>query len=419
MLILVGVTINLVANGGLFETARTASKDTEQKKILEELIAMAEFNNDGKIEVEKLQNSAKAKYGADKVTLNSNKLTVNGKRDNYEYKVTDTEISIWAEETPEDSSYGILETYILGKEKNGRSLFELYNIDEGKFIDDESTTEDESSIIFVANGPVGEFVKLYIKYNEKFYKISVNASTFQTEALEEMQRPSSEEFGKTVKFANQKWIILYENENNIEMISENTLGNLKLGYEDSNIKNDDLTDINGDGEITNIEKSIYSYNNAIDSLNKECEKAVLNLEEVEKIEDSLVISVRSVGSNPNNKDSEATDYFTSDEINEIYNNKLKNYDNNWQSDFERLAMLGALKSDVNYWGASRIIKKYENGFLFGILSFYIDWEQGFLDIISIGQGNPDPANENEGIRPIVKVDSSKLKTGTDTDYVLE
>ena len=62
MLILVAVTVNLAnENGGLFAIARTASKDTEQRKILEELIATAEFDNDGKIDVSSLAEKSRRK----------------------------------------------------------------------------------------------------------------------------------------------------------------------------------------------------------------------------------------------------------------------------------------------------------------------------------------------------------------------
>ena len=99
MLILVGVTINLATNGGLFEKSRTASKDTEQKKILEELIAMAEFDNDGKINVDSLIGKVTEKYVGSDYDTNSSKLTVKGNKGEFYYKVTETEISLWKENT--------------------------------------------------------------------------------------------------------------------------------------------------------------------------------------------------------------------------------------------------------------------------------------------------------------------------------
>ena len=101
MLILVGVTINLATNGGLFEKSRTASKDTEQKKILEELIAMAEFDNDGKIDVNSLTEKVEAKYDGSTYDQTNSKLTVKGNKGEFYYKVTDTEIKIWEDEKKE------------------------------------------------------------------------------------------------------------------------------------------------------------------------------------------------------------------------------------------------------------------------------------------------------------------------------
>ena len=40
MLILVGVTINVALNGGLFKKAETATKQTEEQAILEEMLSM-------------------------------------------------------------------------------------------------------------------------------------------------------------------------------------------------------------------------------------------------------------------------------------------------------------------------------------------------------------------------------------------
>ena len=113
MLILVGVTINLAANGGLFEKSRTASKDTEQKKILEELIAMAEFDNDGKINVDSLIGKVGAKYADSK--YEGTKLTVKGNKGDFYYKVTDTEIKIWEDNNSEDGTIPSGEDKIVGK----------------------------------------------------------------------------------------------------------------------------------------------------------------------------------------------------------------------------------------------------------------------------------------------------------------
>ena len=147
MLILVAVTVNLAnENGGLFAIARTASKDTEQKKILEELIAMAEFDNDGKINVDSLIGKVGAKYADSK--YEGTKLTVKGNKGEFYYKVTDTEIKIW-----EDNE--IVGKYIDIGARIGRS--KEYEITDEKIISSEEdmnaeySYDSESKIITFTN----------------------------------------------------------------------------------------------------------------------------------------------------------------------------------------------------------------------------------------------------------------------------
>ena len=51
MLILVGVTVNLVINGGIFEKARDSTSKTKEQIISEEIIASLMIENDGHINV--------------------------------------------------------------------------------------------------------------------------------------------------------------------------------------------------------------------------------------------------------------------------------------------------------------------------------------------------------------------------------
>ena len=59
MLILVGVTINLAVNGGLFEQAREGTERTKERIISEEITASLHLNKDGKINVYETYNEAK------------------------------------------------------------------------------------------------------------------------------------------------------------------------------------------------------------------------------------------------------------------------------------------------------------------------------------------------------------------------
>ena len=95
MLILVGVTINVALNGGLFETTKSAVSETEKMAILEEIIEMAKWNNKGKVDVEGTKTSVEAKYPGAVWDEATGKLTIVGKQGTYEYKMTDNTIALW------------------------------------------------------------------------------------------------------------------------------------------------------------------------------------------------------------------------------------------------------------------------------------------------------------------------------------
>ena len=100
MLILVGVTITVALNGGLFESAKQGTTETEKHAILEEIIAMAKWNTSGELEVEELISNVKSKYP--EASYTEPKLEVPGKYEKYEYRVSKEEIEIYKEKT--DSS---------------------------------------------------------------------------------------------------------------------------------------------------------------------------------------------------------------------------------------------------------------------------------------------------------------------------
>ena len=91
MLILVGVTINVALNGGLFKKAETATKDTEEKAILEEMLAMMEIDDNGKFKPNEIIANMKAKH-ADYIIDDSNKpnIIITGKLGTYKYIVSET-----------------------------------------------------------------------------------------------------------------------------------------------------------------------------------------------------------------------------------------------------------------------------------------------------------------------------------------
>lgn len=103
MVILIVVTINIALNGGLFTKASNAAVETEKRAILEQIIALAEWDNNGKINVKATVDNVKEEFGADKVSTTPNPVangatsaivTITGKHGEYNYKITTSEISI-------------------------------------------------------------------------------------------------------------------------------------------------------------------------------------------------------------------------------------------------------------------------------------------------------------------------------------
>ena len=408
MLILVGVTINLAANGGLFEKSRTASKDTEQKKILEELIAMAEFDNNGKINVENLISKVQNEY-PEKYNWESPKLTLQGKRGTYEYRITESEISIW-EERRELSE---LEKIVLGEEGTGRLL--------------ESAEEE-----FSTNGikEIGEAYDLncdfivYISYKGEEYRIyckpkddttGEDAKTYKMEKIEAIPETEAK-LGKTVTWAGKEWIILYDNDSSIEMISkENLVDSYNIGGETNS-------------------GAIESYNDSVNNLNKACEDAVLNLLGKENFENTPIQRVRCVGSNRENpNETGEIKLYSSASLEKLpksvdgispgeFNGKAKIADINYREDYERIIRIDLkfnLIPQKNYWLASRNIEDYyENQIDFRIRAIR-DYGYEERGILYISDSRVEQENPALGLRPVVSALSSNLQESTDGTYTIQ
>ena len=98
MLILVGVTINVALNGGLFQKAETATRETEEKAILEEMLAMMEIDNNGKFIPDRIIANMRAKHPEYTISYNKPNASITGKLGTYNYIVSETEIKIGSKE---------------------------------------------------------------------------------------------------------------------------------------------------------------------------------------------------------------------------------------------------------------------------------------------------------------------------------
>ena len=113
--------------------------------------------------------------------------------------------------------------------------------------------------------------------------------------------------GKYVQYKDKKWRILYEddelgNGKGAQLISAEVLNadSINLMCFTSAMNENDWTKeeiineadiIENDGNLSNEEKTIYTYNHSVELLNKLCQNAVT-------VDSSIVNEVRSVGSNP-------------------------------------------------------------------------------------------------------------------------
>ena len=175
--------------------------------------------------------------------------------------------------------------------------------------------------------------------------------------------------------------LLYDNTSGygVQIITDNIVENVTMG----------------DGvEDTTINK----YNNAIISLNNRAMK-YLNT--------TYASDARSVGSLPNNKNSEAGYYTSSESYMSNYNGKLRDGDENYKADFDQMKELGLLSASINsYWLASRSASSlYRSGTSFYLLSVSAS-NGGKLTsyrmcyIAYLGEDYNDFGWHSEGLRPV-------------------
>lgn len=370
LLILAMVSIKLVWDGGIITHAQTAtSKYTvEQEKELIGLgysdYKMAKINDSSAT----LTVEGAGVNGINPWTIIFNKtgneytLAENGKIDGPRIK------------TEDDLA---MEKYVLGEELKGQDLSNICN-----WIGDNADWSFPNQL----NGESVEFLNwapycytenneevcdyaIYIKYKNKAYRIlgkfeyiegengSDGTRKITTKGVNMVYEPKGDE-GNTVEYsidgteANKKqWTILYDDGTNYEIISPDSLGNLTLGYND--------TETTGNNDF---EKSVNSYNNAIERINKYASDLVTNPNK---------LRVRSVGSNPKDPNSRNTDKYTSEKIENwnchhsintgtqipvTINGVGERSDQNFEQDFVRMNFWpGVAGTGEEYWLASRFV----------------------------------------------------------------
>ena len=124
MLILVGVTINVALNGNLFGKAETATRQTEEQAILEEMLAMMDVTNEGEIDYNTIIQKMTEKRGVENVKYVYPNASITGKLGTYNYIVSETEIRIGSSKSDVDED---LVTY--NKEYKGEYVTLIFSDD--------------------------------------------------------------------------------------------------------------------------------------------------------------------------------------------------------------------------------------------------------------------------------------------------
>ena len=137
----------------------------------------------------------------------------------------------------------------------------------------------------------------------------------------------------------RKCVVLYDSSSSygIEIITMNILSSVELGNGTGNIQSDNEMYFN---------TAMNSYNNAITTLNSKAN---------EYNNSNYSTRARSVGSVPNNINSQSSMYTSSDSWFAKYNNKFRNTDNNYLTDWNKMKELGIENLNNAYWLASRVI----------------------------------------------------------------
>ena len=282
--------------------------------------------------------------------------------------------------------------------------------------------------------------EMYVIYNKTPYKLVLNSwHTTEVIALETQGRE-----GQYVKYNGITWIILYDDgTNGLQMVStESQLYNeadFYLGDSDSLIDWDSLTanlkstsswtaeqkkevDFDENGELNNFEKTVYSYNNAITTLNTACKSFVQQTD----ITSGKITSVRCVGSNPTSKDSENADPYTSNNLKNwasgIGDGKGKSADNNYTTDFEQMKKLAILATDNqgSYWLASRSVGEDSSSvnfnmcFVGGLGTYNRDSE-----LWKVEESGISTPGGNMELRPVVTLSSEVEFVDENEDGILE
>ena len=174
-------------------------------------------------------------------------------------------------------------------------------------------------------------------------------------------------------------------------IADEIVEDVKLGYSDPTVSGSN-----------NFTKAMNSYNNAISTLNNATSKY---------INTTYVDKARSVGSVPNNPNSQSG-YYTFTKFSSSYSGKLRDTDTNYETDYNQMKALNINNIDDYYWLASRdVISSSSNS---NFLMRYV-FARGSLTSYRLcyvtSNGNTHSSGNTYGLRPVFHLRSNIKVTG--------
>ena len=203
--------------------------------------------------------------------------------------------------------------------------------------------------------------------------------------------------GQEVTYKNNRYTILYDNGNTVQMVADRVMGGATLS-------------LGG-----NYMDTVNSYNSAIEQLNELCKNLYVN--------DSNIVDVRSVGSNPYNKNSENKALYTDSNLtnwsctykgNPVVVDKIgKSGDANYEQDIERMNYWNIIKFQGGYsspyYLASRVVDADSNKVIYRLRTIDSTGNISYASFWSVNSnGNVIAYNNAMTIRPIVTIKASAI-----------
>jgi Tfp pilus assembly protein PilE len=414
LLILAIVTIAAISKSNIIEKTKTSKEEYsigEEKEKVTLAVQEANLEGQGTINNDNVTNGMNTYFtsnGWDDKTSNSDEnnsiMTVQIAASGRTYKINLSTGEIELQTSDDSSEQDIFEKYILGQEKTGRNLYEIYYDEDGEsgFKDDPDTNNiDEKTML-----NVGYLFEMeiefkdfwYVKYDKSVYKINVeygndDANVINSKSIELIYTQKGNE-GKKLSGNYEGWTILYDNGDTVEAISPNAMGTvLYLGYAQ------ETTDT-----TQQLNEAIKSYNNAIELINDACKN--LSLPENK--------NVRSVGASKEITSSKYT-LKKFENLESSFNGVALDEDESWEQDVVRMAYYDVFSSENNhdYWIASREILETENetgeNLRFRVRDTFYNCKNlvASIDIFEVNMENGVGKGERIGryLRPIITVDN--------------